>query len=44
MVVPASPHVGANEATVGAHSPAPAVDKKVPELVLVPSGFVIRML
>ena len=44
MVIPASPHDGANEVIVGAHSPAPVVERKVPVLVLVPPGFVIRML
>src|SRR6266545_4311450 len=42
--VPAGPEVGLNEVMVGAHAPAPNVERKVPVLVDVPAGFAIRML
>ena len=41
---PDKPHVGVNEAMVGAHAPAPAVDRKVPVLVFVPPSFEKRTL
>src|SRR6266508_3677743 len=42
--VPAAAQSGTNESTVGAHAPAPDVERKVPVLVVVPAGFVTRML